>query len=167
MEDYQQLIKEHWGRAPAKLWTKNFHIGAKEEELTMFLIKTSIPPFNHYCGYVIFPEPPLKEEENYFGLASEVPVHGGITFARKYDDCFVYGFDCNHWQDERRIYTRDIDWLTEETERMAVGLLYIKEFESCYLLGTKQEKENLTARFEGALTHIYEQNQLPENVPEI
>lgn len=75
----------------------------------------------HYCGYVIFPKGPKPYEGGGWGL--DVVVHGGITFDEvREDGSMVYGFDCNHYRDEERSEVRDIDWLTEECERMGDGV---------------------------------------------
>jgi len=65
---------------------------------------------SHLCGYVRFPERPVKER-TYHGILTYVPVHGGITYADQKDGGMVYGFDCGHAGDEERPETKDPEWV--------------------------------------------------------
>lgn len=87
----------------------------------------------HYCGYCRFPSRPLIEEK-YRGFATYVPVHGGITYAKKEEDgTMVYGFDCAHADDDYNPLCKDIDWLMSETEKMAIGIMEASRYEKDYL----------------------------------
>jgi hypothetical protein len=89
---------------------------------------------HHFCGYVRFPARPLKEP-GYHGIASYVPVHGGITFAEQDPDgSMVYGFDCAHADDDENPVRRDMGWLMAECERMAEGIIEAAKVEDFYLL---------------------------------
>jgi hypothetical protein len=86
----------------------------------------------HYCGYATFEHRPLQEA-GYDGIATWVPVHGGITYAVDKDDKgFTYGFDCGHAGDEHDPKTSNVDWLTTECERMALGLVIAVGFEEAF-----------------------------------
>lgn len=91
------------------------------------------PTMGHYCGYVRFPCRPVKEQD-YHGILTYVPVHGGITYARMSDDgSMVYGFDCAHADDENNPDLRDIEWLKTECQRMAQAISIAAAFEDAYL----------------------------------
>lgn len=95
--------------------------------------------YGHYCGYCRFPERPLIEE-GYFGIATYVPVHGGITYAKQdVDGSMVYGFDCAHAEDDEKPETRDVEWLKAECERMAEAIKIAVRYESLYLKATNSE----------------------------
>lgn len=99
------------------------------EDMTFSIVKQ---PFGHYCGYVRFPER-FVEENDYHGILTYVPVHGGITFARMFGNDMVYGFDCAHADDENDPDLRNIDWLTDECERMAWAIIVAYYYEGVYL----------------------------------
>lgn len=152
-------IKDVWSVEPEKFWEKSFVVGASKVPVKMFLIKTDM---GHYCGYAIFPKAPFKEGEDYhLGVASVIPVHYGITFARDLDDFFVYGFDCAHAGDDEAEYTKDKKWLIEETERMAVGVLVLQDSEDKFLVANKPTK--VWDRYYKGLKRAYWANGLKEN----
>ena len=65
----------------------------KKDDLTFTIVDCR---GSHYCGYVRFPERPVKEE-GYDAILLYVPVHGGITYAEQSTDrSIVYRFDCAH-----------------------------------------------------------------------
>jgi hypothetical protein len=86
----------------------------------------------HFCGYVRFGNRPLKED-HFSGIATYVPVHGGITFASEDDRGFIYGFDCAHCDDEDNPQMYDLIWLRAETERMGIAIKVAAEFEDAFL----------------------------------
>ena len=101
-------------------------------------------PLGHYCGYCRFPKRPTIEE-GYDGILAYVPVHGGLTYAESdADGTMVYGFDCAHSGDDENPERSDIDWLTAECERMAVGIAVAAEFEEAYLLARDGETRAAT-----------------------
>lgn len=110
---------------------------------TVLHVDRSYVDGGHYCGYVRFPKRPLREQ-GYGGIATYVPVHGGITFAKPFDDgSFVYGFDCAHAGDDSDDHdydpkVRDIAWLKAECERLAVGIVTAKKYERRYLRNITQ-----------------------------
>ena len=106
----------------------------------------------HYCGYVTFPSRFLTER-GYDGFLTYVPVHGGITYAEQEDDGpMTYGFDCAHLGDDEDPKVRDMDWLTAECKRMAVGLIMAAEYEKRYLLAvTGEEKAAVIDEYHDAL----------------
>jgi hypothetical protein len=88
----------------------------------------------HFCGYVRFPRRPVSEP-GYDGLLVYVPVHGGLTYASEADDgTMVYGFDCNHADDDHDPKTRDMEWLRAECHRMATAISIAAGYEEEYLL---------------------------------
>lgn len=113
----------------------------------------------HLCGYVRFPNRPLREN-GYDGILTYVPVHGGITYAAQDDDgSMVYGFDCSHSGDappiehESEIGLRYRDptahvWTEDEvrpeTERMARGIALAAKYEERYLLAAENEEKAST-----------------------
>lgn len=88
------------------------------------------PSMGHHCGYVAFPDRPV-DESSYHGILTYVPVHGGITYARAKDGA-AYGFDCAHLDDEQKPWLRDVDWLTNECEHMAIAIIVASQFEDEY-----------------------------------
>ena len=98
---------------------------------------------DHFCGYVTFPKRPLREK-GYDGIATYVPVHGGITFAKpEKNGNFTYGFDCAHSGDYVDYGISGFSppsghkWTEEEvvveTEKMARGIILAKKYELRYL----------------------------------
>lgn len=110
---------------------------------------------NWYCGYCIFPKRPLIES-GYDGIASYVPVHGGITLSDELaDGQMVYGFDCAHAGDEDNPQVRDVEWLKAECQRMAAGILAAAGVEQDYLLArTNEAKAEVISRYHNAMSEI-------------
>lgn len=94
----------------------------------------------HYCGYIIFPKRPLLEQE-YDGIATWVPVHGDITFARPVEGGFAYGFDCAHVDDDKDPQLRDLNWLKDEVESMEIGIIEAAKYEERYLLAESNDEK--------------------------
>jgi hypothetical protein len=69
---------------------------------------------NYYCGYVTIPQSTFLQREEF----EDVDVHWGLTYIKLYEDCMKFGFDCAHFGDSGLSYTRDLNWLTKECERM-------------------------------------------------
>jgi hypothetical protein len=86
----------------------------------------------HYCCYARFKQNPFTRGCHYQGFRAYIPVHGGITYAEKDSQGYVYGFDCAHAGDEDRPELKDIDWLTRHTERFCDMLLLARDYESRY-----------------------------------
>lgn len=103
---------------------------------------------DYYCGYCRFPERPLKEG-HYDGIATYVPVHGGITWAEEAEDgSMAYGFDCAHGGDEDDPDLRDPEWLKAECERMAAAIKLAADFEPDYLAaGDDEAKAKVLDRY--------------------
>ena len=109
-----------------KKWEKD---GIKYHIMHTWLPETEGLPSSIYgkldyrCGYCEFDKPPLSGLED--DAVHEVDVHGGITYG--YDDLesVEFGFDCCHADDENSSYLKDIDWLTQECERMAHNILAV------------------------------------------
>lgn len=88
----------------------------------------------HYCGYCQFAKRPVIEQD-YNGILTYVPVHGGITYAKEQPDgSMIYGFDCAHWGDDNDARCISKEWLTAECERMALGIQVAAKYEERYLL---------------------------------
>lgn len=86
------------------------------------------------CGYVTFPRRPLREA-GHEGIATYVPVHGGITYAGGRDgEPFTYGFDCGHFRDDEDPRTKDLDWVAAQCRLMAVAVEVAAKYEERYLL---------------------------------
>lgn len=95
-----------------------------------------------YCGYARFPKPLLAPGMK--GIATYVPVHGGITLFQEYTDGSVmYGFDCGHLVSSEMVeILNDRAWLRAECESMARGLRIAARFEPFYLrAGESNEKK--------------------------
>jgi hypothetical protein len=109
-----------------------------------------------WCGYVRFARRPLRERD-YHGIATYVPVHGGITYAEgKEGSGMVYGFDCGHSGDEKRPETKDRPWLQTQCRVMAVGILLAARYESHYLLAkTEKEKALVVDKYHDDLKKNY------------
>jgi len=95
--------------------------------------------WGHYCGYSRFSKRPLREQ-GYDGIATYVPVHGGITYAHQDEAGFVYGFDCAHSRDEYDPQCSDLDWLRGQCELMARCIKVAADFEERYLLASENEE---------------------------
>ena len=93
-----------------------------------------------YCGYVRFPERPVREE-GHDGLLTYVPVHGGITYANTDGQSAMYGFDCAHLGDASDPRCSDVDWLKAECERMGAGILTAGRYEDEYLRAASYEEK--------------------------
>jgi len=106
-----------------------------------------------FCGYCRFPIKPVIAN-GYGGMLEFVPVHGGITLARRESDgSMVYGYDCAHGGDGTRPELRDVRWLRQETERMACGILQAAKFEEAFLFESEDSEERVTVinRFHASL----------------
>jgi len=114
-QDNVHRVKE-WEKGELK-----FHIIYRTWNENVLAITPQLHPY--HCGYVTFLHCPAPYE-GYGGVLEEVDVHGGITYAeKKPDGSYTYGFDCAHWNDENRPLLQDIDWLTQECERMAAQII--------------------------------------------
>ena len=119
----------------------------QRDDLEFFLNKLSF----HWCGYVRFPTRPLIEQ-GYSGIATYVPVHGGITFARQEGETMTYGFDCMHSGDETNPKLQDQNWLRAECERMALAIIQAGKFEQDYLLAaTDEARSDVLTAYHNAL----------------
>lgn len=93
----------------------------------------------HYCGYVRFAGCPLKHYDGYDGILAYVPVHGGLTFAERHKDgSTVYGFDCNHYNDNDQY---PVEWVKAECERMGDYIHIATKYEARYLDIPEEETE--------------------------
>jgi len=102
----------------------------KFEDVECYLVLQSS---GYYCGYVRFPTRPVQEED-YEGILTYVPVHGGITYAsNQAEEGMVYGFDCAHSGDEYNTTMLDTEWLTAECEAMARAIKVAAVYEQEYL----------------------------------
>ena len=84
-----------------------------------------------YNGYVLFPKKPVREN-NYSGILTYVPVHGGITYTEHDKLGSVYGFDTKHC-DSEDFPIRDKKWIKKQIKIMLKGILKAKEVEAKYL----------------------------------
>jgi hypothetical protein len=111
---------------------------------------------HHWCGYVRFSYRPLRERD-YHGIATYVPVHGGITYAEEKEGSgMVYGFDCGHSGDEQRPETKERGWLQTQCQQMAIGILLAARYESHYLLAkTEKEKALVVDKYHDDLKKNY------------
>jgi hypothetical protein len=111
------------------------------DEMRFYLVNHEL---GHWCGYVRFTERFLLED-GYDGIVSEVPVHGGITYAEQDDRGMVYGFDCAHYGDDEDPRVRDLAWLRAECEWMGRAILVAKDFEIDYLKANGYEERSKVA----------------------
>jgi hypothetical protein len=158
MKDIKKVIEKKWGKEPEKFWDKAFKVKGKETAVTMFLNKTSM---GHHCGYAIFEKPQLLNgKDMHYKIVAEIPVHGGLNFVQKYGNLTIYGFDCGHCDDDAKPFTKDMKWLTEETERMTTGILLIKESEHDFINASNKEKVVLRKKYYEELEKAYKENGL-------
>jgi hypothetical protein len=94
-------------------------------------------PFGALNGYAVFNRRPTKET-GYHGILTYVPVHGGITFAEKWNDKMIYGFDTGHC-DSNEFPINDKKWIKEQIEIMVKGILKAAELEEEYLSAATNE----------------------------
>jgi len=115
----------------------------KETQCSLVLTR-----LGRYCGYVRFPAKPVKED-SYHGILSYVPVHGGITYARLDNGGMEYGFDCAHSGDEDDSNTRNIDWLKNQCQKLADGIMLAAKYEDRYLLasGDNEKRADIIDEF--------------------
>jgi hypothetical protein len=85
-----------------------------------------------HCGYAKFPKPFLCEK-SYWGIVSEICVHGGITYADQEGGAITYGFDCHHSGDEKNPKLKNLGYLKTECEIMVDELLVAAKYEDLYL----------------------------------
>lgn len=106
----------------------------------------------HHCGYVRFPERPVKED-GYYGILTYVPVHGGITYAGEHaDGGFVYGFDCAHAGDNQNPDTWDMEWLQAQCVLMKRSIELAAKYEDEYLANESNDyRSELIARYHAEL----------------
>jgi hypothetical protein len=95
-----------------------------------------------FCGYARFPKLPLTAP-GYRGIATYVPVHGGITYFQDWwDGSVTYGFDTNHaWSPEILEIANTPEWMMAETEAMARGIQIAARFEPYYLNARTEERK--------------------------
>lgn len=141
---------------------KTAEMGWEAEGLRFCLVRH--PRMKHWCGYCIFPKRPLIEE-GYNGIATYVPVHGGITLAEEEKDGqMIYGFDCAHAGDEDNPQLQDMAWLQAECQRMAVGIMTAAGVEEDYLLArTDEEKTVVISRYHAAMEALGIEFNLSDN----
>ena len=84
--------------------------------------------YEWHCGYVALPGLEIDLTEM---RASEldVDVHGGITWMEEEEGAIVFGFDCNHIGDVNREKVSNLEWLTNETEKMADQLITLFNYQ--------------------------------------
>lgn len=104
--------------------------------------------FGHYCGYVEFVKKPVIED-SYHGILTYVPVHGGLTYAKPIrDGGMIYGFDCNHLNDELNPALREKKFLKRETEKMGDSIAEAAKWEKEYLVApTSEAKADIIQKF--------------------
>ena len=96
-------------------------------------------------GYAVYPQRPVREQD-YGGVITYVPVHGGITYAEEDSLGMVYGFDTAHC-DSEQFPRNDPEWIKEQLACMIRGIAVAAEVEPAYLLAaTNEEKADLCAR---------------------
>lgn len=96
--------------------------------------------FGGFNGYITYPKRPLKET-GYNGIATYIPVHGGLTYAHENDDkTFTYGFDSSHC-DSEKYPCRNIKWIKSQIEIIKDGIELCKKLEDKYLLAEGDNKK--------------------------
>lgn len=86
-----------------------------------------------FNGYITYPKRPLKET-GYNGIATYIPVHGGITYAQENKDgSFTYGFDTSHYNSSD-YPNKNINWIKEQIKIIRDGIELAKTLEDEYLL---------------------------------
>jgi hypothetical protein len=71
--------------------------GVQRKMITLHCEIRRHPEMLHLCGYVSVPQQHLWWGRRYDKI--DVNVHGGLTFGRKRNKSFEYGFDCAHFMD--------------------------------------------------------------------
>jgi len=168
LEAYMKRTRATWARMTeegvdlnAGIRERTVHHWTKGD-LEFFLAKTFTGAWG---GYVRFPSKPVQAED-YQGILTWVPVHGGIAYAQAGPDGSMwYGFDCGHADDmlhmsastfERRLEEvkhgapesrlfdyrpRSLEWLKGQCEMMGACLRCAARVEQAYLeAGDDQEK---------------------------
>ncbi len=96
--------------------------------------------FGGFNGYITYPKRPLKEPR-YNGIATYIPVHGGLTYAEENKDgSFTYGFDTSHY-DSKEYPNKDIKWIKSQIEIIRKGIELCKKLENKYLLAEGNNKK--------------------------
>lgn len=103
-------------------------------------IKNGSGYMNGYNGYITYHKRPLKEQ-GYNGIATYIPVHGGLTYAKENKDgSFTYGFDTAHC-DSHKYPIDNIDWIKEQIKIIRDGISLCKKLENKYLLAEGDNKK--------------------------
>lgn len=113
------------------------------EERTINEVHLAVLEFREgrYNGYRFFFERPTIEQ-GYRGILNYVPVHGGITYAKPVKEGgFIYGFDCQHCDDDENLDCYDIEWAFKETEFMYRAISIASCFEKRYLMAKDNKKK--------------------------
>lgn len=82
-------------------------------------------------GYVVFKKKPVREND-YNGIISYVPVHGGITLCEHQKEGSIYGFDSLHYNSREFPRTNHL-WVKEQCEVMIKGIKMAAKVELKYL----------------------------------
>ena len=120
------------------------------------LLKSDFAKYLHdgyFTGYARFKDKLFKgyykkKKPNYLGFLTYIPVHGGITYAKKDEYGYVYGFDCVHSGDEDNPNLKDINYIAKQCELLGDMLFYCKEHKDKYdKANTNQEKSIIIQDF--------------------
>jgi hypothetical protein len=122
----REAIRDHRGKFIAEIWIA--YTPLREE----FLKLRSNPEFTYagllgdpdaLNGYVAFPKrrAPRIPRNDVGNLVQYIPVHGGVTYARKDAYAAVWGFDTCHYDSHRQPIT-DRDWIRNECLILLMGL---------------------------------------------
>lgn len=96
--------------------------------------------FGGFNGYITYPKRPLKED-GYNGIATYIPVHGGLTYAKEEKDgSFTYGFDTSHC-DSPKFPVTDVNWIKKQIQVIRDGIAICKKYEDKYLLAEGDNKK--------------------------
>lgn len=82
-------------------------------------------------GYAVFKKQPVREDD-YNGILTYVPVHGGITLCHHQKEGSVYGFDTLHYNSNEFPRT-DNGWIKQQIAVMIAGIKKAAEVELKYL----------------------------------
>lgn len=153
LEDKSNFIEEHaflcwkskvlYEGEPLRCYLVESPLHAERERMKVDLpevyarvygISRSLARMGRFNGYVQFPKLPVVAP-GYKGILDYVQVHGGITYFQDWwDGSVTYGFDTAHTQSmEMFEIVNDLDWMMQETEAMARGIMIAARFEPYYL----------------------------------
>jgi hypothetical protein len=112
-------------------------------------------------GYVAFPKrsAPRVPKNTTGNIVQYIPVHGGITWARKDSFMAVWGFDTVHWRSEHQPRT-DRDWIRANCWILYRGLVLAGSLWPEFRRASQQRRAELAQQ----VIDLVEEQPLSENL---